>query len=160
MLNSLNRLGRDRRGAAAIEFGLLVPLFMMFLLGAVEFGRVLAQSNAVEKGVRAGVALAVRSDNPIVAASAQETAIKNLVKYGETGNSGPYLVEGWSVAGASVDIDVVRTYTDGASGVTGLDVIRIVATVPYTPLVPGLFSFAGLSSFNIVVDHEQAYIGN
>ena len=160
MLNSFNRLGRDRRGAAAIEFGLLVPLFILFLLGAIEFGRVLAQSNAVEKGVRAGVALAVRSDNPIIAASDQETAIKNLVKYGNTGGSGAFLVNGWSEAGASVVIDVVRTYTDGASGVTGLDVIRIIATVPYTPLVPGLFTFAGLSSFNIVVDHEQAYIGS
>ncbi len=159
MVDSLNRLGRDRRGTAAIEFGLLVPLFMLFLLGAIEFGRVLAQSNAVEKGVRAGVALAVRSDNPIVAASAQETAIKNVVKYGSTGSSGTYLVDGWSEAGASVVIDVVRTYTDATSGVTGLDVIRIVATVPYTPLVPGLFAFAGLSTFNIVVDHEQAYIG-
>ena len=158
MLNSLNRLGRDRRGAAAIEFGLLVPLFMLFLLGTIEFGRVLSQSNAVEKGVRAGVALAVRSDNPIVATSAQETAIKNLVKYGNTTASGSYLVDGWSDAGASVAIDVVRTYSGG--GVTGLDVVRIIATVPYSPLVPGLFTFAGLNSFNLVVDHEQAYIGN
>ena len=78
MLNLFNRLGRDRRAAAAIEFGLLVPLFMLFLLGAIEFGRVLAQSNAVEKGVRAGVGLAVRSDNPI--AAAQTTSVKNLVK--------------------------------------------------------------------------------
>ncbi len=159
MLDSLIRLRRDRRGTAAIEFGLLVPLFMLFLLGSIEFGRALAQSNATEKGVRAGVALAVRSNNPIVAASAQETAIKNLVKYGNTAGSGAFLVDGWSEAGASVVIDVVRTYTDATSGVTGLDVIRIIATVPYTPLVPGLFSFTGVSTFNIVVDHEQAYIG-
>ena len=63
MLNSLNRLGRDRRGAAAIEFGLLVPLFMMFLLGAVEFGRTLSQANAVEKGVRSGVESQVHGEN-------------------------------------------------------------------------------------------------
>ncbi|MCZ6840552.1 MAG: hypothetical protein O7G13_14920, partial [Alphaproteobacteria bacterium] len=79
---------------------------------------------------------------------------------GETGSSGPFLVDGWSDAGATVVIDVVRTYIDATSGVTDLPVIRIVATVPYTPLVPGLFAFAGLSTFNIVVDHEQAYIGN
>ena len=156
MLNLFNRLGRDRRGAAAIEFGLLVPLFMLFLLGAIEFGRVLAQSNAVKKGVRAGVGLAVRSDNPITAT--QTTSVKNLVKYGNTAGTAPFLVDGWSVTGADVVIDVVRTYSGG--GVTGLDVIRVVATVPYTPPIPGLFTFAGLSSFNIVVDHEQAYIGN
>ena len=156
MLDSLIRLRRDRRGAAAIEFALLVPLFMLFLLGAIEFGRVLAQSNAVEKGVRAGVALAVRSDNPIT--GAQTTSVRNLVKYGNTAGTAPFLVDGWSDAGATVVIDVVRTFTGG--GVTGLDVIRVVATVPYTPLIPGLFTFANLSSFNIVVDHEQAYIGN
>ena len=158
MLNSLNRLRRDRRGAAAIEFGLLVPLFMMFLLGAVEFGRVLAQSNAVEKGVRAGVSLAVRSDNPMTAA--QTTSVSNLVRYGNTTGTAPYLVDGWSDAGATVVIkNPPDTYTVPSSGEV-LTIVEITATVPYTPLVPGLFSFAGLSTFNIVVDHEQAYIGN
>ena len=157
MLDSLNRLRRDRRGAAAIEFGLLVPLFMLFLLGVVEFGRVLAQTNGVEKGVRAGVALAVRSNNPITAA--QTTSVENLVKYGNTGGTGAFLVDSWSDTGnSSATITVVRTYTGG--GVTDLDVIGVVATVPYTPLAPGLFAFAGLSSFDIVVNHEQASIGN
>ena len=157
MLDSLNRLRRDRRGAAAIEFGLLVPLFMLFLLGVVEFGRVLAQSNAVTKGVRAGVALAVRSNDPITAA--QETSVINLVKYGNTAGTGSFLVDGWSdTVNSDVDVSVVRNFSGG--GVTGLPVIRVVATVPYTPLAPGLFSFAGLSTFNIVVDHEQAFIGN
>ncbi len=158
MLSSLNRLRRDRRGAAAIEYGLLVPLFMVFLLGAIEFGRVLAQSNAVEKGVRAGVALAVRSDNPITAA--QTTSVSNLVRYGNTGGTGSYLVDGWSDAGATVVVtNPPATYTVPGSGEV-LTIVQIIATVPYTPLVPGLFSFAGLSSFNLVVDHEQAYIGN
>ena len=157
MLDSLIRLRRDRRGAAAIEFGLLVPLFLLFLLGVVEFGRVLAQSNAVTKGVRAGVAFAVRSDNPITAA--QTTIVENLVKYGNTVGTGSFLVDGWAdTANSDVAITVVRTYSGG--GVTGLPVIRIVATVPYTPLAPGLFAFTGLSSFDISVDHEQAYIGN
>jgi len=156
MLASFNRFRRDRRGAAAIEFGLLVPLFMLFLLGVVEFGRVLAQTNAVEKGVRAGVGYAVRADNPITAA--QTTSVENLVKYGNIDGTGSYLVDGWGDAGASVNVSVVRTYSGG--GVTGLDVIRVDATVPYTPLVPGLFNFAGLNTFDIVVDHEQAYIGN
>ena len=131
MLDSLNRLWRDRRGAAAIEFGVLIPLFLLFLLGTVEFGRMLSQSNAVEKGVRAGVALAVRSDNPIT--SAQTTSVQNLVKYGNTAGSGYYLVDGWSDGGATVAISVVRTYS--GSGVTGLDVIKVIATVPYTPLM-------------------------
>ena len=158
MLNLFNRLGRDRRGAAAIEFGLLVPLFMLFLLGAIEFGRVLAQSNAVEKSVRAGVALAVRSSDPITAA--QTTSVDNLVKYGNTAGTGSFLVEGWSDAGATVVItDPPATYTVPSSGEV-LTIVEITATVPYTPLIPGLFTFAGLSSFNIVVDHEQAYIGN
>ena len=158
MLDSLNRLRRDRRGAAAIEFGLLVPLFMLFLLGVVEFGRVLAQSNAVTKGVRAGVALAVRSDDPITAA--QTTNVINLVKYGNPAGTGAFLVDGWSdTVNSDVDVSVARTCCPSGV-VTGLPVIRIVATVPYTPLAPGLFAFAGLSSFDIVVDHEQAYIGN
>ena len=82
------------------------------------------------------------------------------MKYGNTTASGSYLVDGWSDAGATVAISVVRTFNDAGSGVANLDVIQIIATVPYSPLVPGLYTFAGLNSFNLVVDHEQAYIGN
>ncbi len=67
MFGWLNRLRRDRRGAAVVEFALFAPLFLLMLVGVIEFGRLLAQSNAVEKGLRAGAMLAARSDFPLTA---------------------------------------------------------------------------------------------
>lgn len=44
----------SRRGAAALEMGLILPMFMLLALGAVDFGRFAARAIAVDAGARAG----------------------------------------------------------------------------------------------------------
>jgi len=48
-----------RRGAAAVEFALVVPLFVIFILGMMEFGRAMmvmeVMTNAAREGCRTGV---------------------------------------------------------------------------------------------------------
>jgi Flp pilus assembly protein TadG len=50
---------RDERGATAVEFALLAPLFIMLLFGVISFGLVFAQqlglSNGARQGARTGV---------------------------------------------------------------------------------------------------------
>ena len=150
----LTRFIRSRRGVAVIEFGLFLPLFMMLVLGVVEYGRLLSQTNAVEKGVRAGAMLASRGDFPITAA--QLTSIENLVKTGNVDGTGNYLAPGWTETGASVTI--TNTLFSSA-GVVNLPVIRVKATVPYKPIIQGLLNFAGVSNLTIEATHEQAYLG-
>ena len=41
----------DRRGAAAVEFALVLPLLMMLVFGAVEFGRMFWIKNSIQFAV-------------------------------------------------------------------------------------------------------------
>ncbi|RZU66668.1 TadE-like protein [Microterricola gilva] len=50
------RIRRDERGAAAIEFALILPILLVLVLGIVEFGRAynvqISLSNAAREGAR------------------------------------------------------------------------------------------------------------
>lgn len=70
----LDCLWRSRDGATAIEMAFLLPVFLMFLLGIVEFGRAMwtqtALQFAVERAARcAAVSPSACTDVPAYAAS-------------------------------------------------------------------------------------------
>lgn len=142
--------GRDRRGASAVEFALLVPFLLTLLLLVVEGGRAYMQTVALEKNLRAGAVLAARSPLPISAAT--RTVVANLVRTGDPTGASPPLTEGWS-HGATVDLDDTSTFeVDG----TPVPVIRLTAQLPYVPLLP----LSVFPSMMISATHEQLYIGD
>ncbi|HEU4686636.1 MAG TPA: TadE/TadG family type IV pilus assembly protein [Nitrospira sp.] len=57
------RRALDQRGAAALEFAILLPLFIMFVWGAIEFGLAYytqeVLTNATREGARAGIVQAI-----------------------------------------------------------------------------------------------------
>ena len=59
VLRRLGRLHRDQRGVAAVEFGLISPVFFGLLVGIIDVGRYMWTLNtiqyAIDQGVRAGV---------------------------------------------------------------------------------------------------------
>ncbi len=154
MPGRLKSFPREHRGSAAIEFALFVPMFLIVVVGVIEYGRVLAQTNAIEKGLRAGAMIAARSDFPLT--DAQNERILNIVRTGNVEGTPPYLAPGWAEAGASVTIE---TDLFNSTGVVNLPVFRIAATVPYDPLLPGLMSSIGLGELTITTAHEQGRIG-
>lgn len=152
----LRRLRRDERGISAIEFAFALPALLLLAVGVTEVGRVVNQAAMVEKGLRAGAYYAARlapTDYPLSTAS--ETTVGNLVRYGDPTGGTEYLVEGWGAAGADLDINSSTTYSavDG----TELPVVKLTATVPFVPLLPGLLP---IPSFNIRLSHEQTLVGN
>ncbi len=151
----LARLLRARDGVAAAEFALFVPMFSLLLIGMVEFGNLLMQSNAVEKGLRAGALLAARSDLPISAGDKQR--IDNLIMTGNVDGNLPYLVAGWSDGASAIQL-TTGSFSSGA--VVNLPVIQLSATVPYQPLIPGLMSSFGFDGLTLEASHEQAYLGS
>ena len=50
-LKPLRRLLRDHAGAAAVEFALVVPAFLMLLIGVMELGRLMWTQNALHYAV-------------------------------------------------------------------------------------------------------------
>ncbi len=155
MLSLFNRLARDGRGNAIVEFAFFLPLFVLLLAGITEIGRSYYQANAVEKGLRAGALFAGRNGFPLTAQV--RTMVTNLVKTGTLDGSGPYLVSGWADLGADLNIDDTITFPVDD---TTIPVVRLTATVPFDPLMPGLLAFVGLGDVAIQLSHEQAFVGD
>ena len=53
-------VGRDRRGNVAIEFGFIVPIFILLTLGAVELGRAGTEWSRLTHAAYAGVQFGVK----------------------------------------------------------------------------------------------------
>lgn len=156
MLSSLIRVTRDARGNAVVEFALVLPLLLLLLTGITEIGRAYYQANAVEKGLRAGALFAGRNSFPLTAQV--RTMVTNLVKTGTLDGSGPFLVSGWAKVDADLNIDDTLTFPVDAT--TTIPVVRVTATVPFDPLMPGMMALVGLGDVNIQLSHEQAYVGD
>lgn len=58
----------NTRGSAIVEFALVLPVFLLFLLGAIEMGRVLYTYNSAVEATRLGARTAVVSAVPADAA--------------------------------------------------------------------------------------------
>ena len=71
---SLRRLFSHTGGATAAEFGIVLPLFILFLLGIIDVGRWLWTYNHLEKATQMGARLAVVTN----AALGTETAKTGL----------------------------------------------------------------------------------
>jgi Flp pilus assembly protein TadG len=110
---------RNRRGAAAVEFALLLTPFLMVTFGIIELGIYSMEQQALLESVHAGVRYAVvhgsKSSSPATTSSLQ-TMIQN----------------GSSVLTAS-SVSVTVTFSPNNNpGST----IKIVATYPWSSIVP------------------------
>ncbi len=69
LLSRSNRRCSDERGAAAVEFALVVSLLLVIVFGIIAFGRVYSELEVMESAAREGArAAAVRTPDQIVAA--------------------------------------------------------------------------------------------
>jgi Flp pilus assembly protein TadG len=70
----LRRLTTDTKGATAAEFGIVLPLFILFLLGIIDVGRWLWTYNHLEKATQMGARMAVVT-NASVGTEAAKTGL-------------------------------------------------------------------------------------
>lgn len=56
---SIGRLLRNRAGSSAAEFGLVLPLLIILLLGIIDAGRFIWEYNRAEKATQAGARVAI-----------------------------------------------------------------------------------------------------
>ncbi|MBM4074830.1 MAG: pilus assembly protein, partial [Planctomycetes bacterium] len=59
MTNVQPKVNQRRRGAAMVEMALVLPLFLMLVLGIIEFGRAMMIANLVTNAAREGARTAV-----------------------------------------------------------------------------------------------------
>ncbi len=65
-----------RRGAALVEFALVMPLLLLLLVGIMEFGRAWSQTQVITDAARQGARLAALLNN----SSAGQDSVSNVVK--------------------------------------------------------------------------------
>lgn len=148
----LNRLRDDVRGIAALEFAVALPLFLMVSAGLVDVGRGLSHAAGVERGLRAAAALAAQLPLPLSAAS--QALLTNIVKTGEPTGTAPLLASGWAEPGAALTIEVVGRTVAGSP----VTVIRLTASVPLVPLVPGWSGAIGLTGAKVSTVEEALHV--
>ena len=104
----LFRLCRDQRGAVAVEFAMIAPIFFGLLVGIIDVGRYMWTLNtiqyAIDQGVRAGVVQQLSTDD-----------VTDLVKTSLTG-----------LDASAIDVDV----TDEAAS------LSVAAETDYAFLFP------------------------
>ena len=66
----------NRRGAVAVEFALVLPLFMLLVFGIIDFGRAYYTLNQIISSVREGARFAAVLEDPM----AQQADIRKVVR--------------------------------------------------------------------------------
>jgi Flp pilus assembly protein TadG len=69
---------RDERGAAAVEFALVVPLLLLMVLGVAEFGRAYHVQASLSQAAREGVRVMALQNDPAAAIAATRAAAPTL----------------------------------------------------------------------------------
>lgn len=151
----MRRFCLDRRGAAAVEMALLLPVTLMLLLGVSEGSYLIWSEHVVVKSVREGARYAARLPYAQLCPTLNSTAesnIKLLTRTGQLASStATARVRNW------VDAGVTVTTTCSGTGVTGGIYSTVTngaatVTVAATTAYPSLFHRFGLSKNTININ--------
>lgn len=88
----------ERRGVAAVEMAFVLPLFLMLVLGIVEFGRALMVGQLVTNSAREGARIAVITGST-------NTEVEQHIE--------DFLIATTDVAATDVDVDITITPAPG-----------------------------------------------
>jgi Flp pilus assembly protein TadG len=161
----------NRRGAAAAEMALVLPLLTFLLFGSAELGNFFLNEHAVAKAVRDGARYASRlpmSDYPgCTPTSDAETRIRNVTRTGTiagatAGNRLAYwedTMAGSPTITVTAACDTSGTFTGIYDGLTmGVPKVTVSATVPYQSLF-GIFGLFNDTTFNLRASSQAAVMG-
>lgn len=127
----------DERGAAAVEFAILLPVLMLILFGIIEFGMIMYSreiiTNASREGARSGIV-----QTTVKPTEAQIQAV--VTNY---------------LNGTGVDPNVTQIDVVG-EGLTAPNTLTVTVTYPYNFFVPAILGLG--NSINLtgqtVMRHE------
>ena len=129
-------------GAAAVEFALVVPIFLALLFGIISYGMMLSVRQGISQATAEGARVYAVSPGGAPGATIQTNALTavndTISSYGVSCTSGGALVKG----GASVGTCTIPSTTTTCSGGEGqCATVKIVYNYRANPMVP---SFPGL----------------
>ena len=152
MLHSINKYRKCKSGTVAVEFALIAPIFALILDIMIEMTDALHQASIIEKSIFTGCLLLAEGEHPIL--SADETSVRNYIKYGNTAGTGSYLVPGWQSNSSSLTITTSEITINGSV----YPKVTVTASVPFEAKIPSLnlVSYVGNLTFNYSHEHLLA----
>ena len=178
------KLAQDRRGNAAVELALILPLTLVILFGSAELGHYFMAEHALVKSVRDGARYAARqsipnfagcTSSPTDAPAAVTDATKLVVSKGSLDATKDDLLPNWSGVAASCAgnpsggcFEVTMTCSTGAIGgetmsgiyngmTSGAPVVTVTASLPYQTIL-GAMGFSGVD-MKLNADSQAAVTG-
>ena len=115
----LRAFGRDERGAVAVEFALIAPIFLLIVFGMVDFSRAFYTLNAVSSAVREGARTAATEPTLETSDPAAIAKVKTRVKNFMGGFGGPEVTDA-----------MINVSTNNGS------VIVTITNYPFSPITP------------------------
>ena len=82
-MTSVKRLRCDETAASALEFALVLPILLMFMIGTIDVGRLMWSWNRAEKAAQVGARVAIVTDMVPATLASQNFALNNAVPGGD-----------------------------------------------------------------------------
>lgn len=166
----IRRFIGERRGAALVEFTLMMPFLMVLAAGITEFGHALHQQHIIQKSLRDAARFAARTPYELKSCplntqpewATMVSDAQTVALYGKLTPPSPprFLLPNWSDA-------TMVAVTESCSSAAGLfspagagndiPIITVSASVPFNST--GFLGFLGLADFNIQAQHSEMWVG-
>lgn len=162
------RLVGDRRGAAAAEMALVIPLLCTILFGSVELGSYLYNQHILTKAVRDGARFAARQSFTLYGCSGVpggtvEADTRALVRTALLAGGTDRFAD---IQDADITLSTSCKTTQGGQSMTGIyrnatggaPIVTVAANVDYVPVVGVPFGFSG-AGFHMRSTQQAAVMG-
>ena len=143
----IGRFLRDERGASAAEFGLVLPLLLLMLLGIVDTGRFMWEYNRAEKATQMGVRYAVVAEMVPSGLETYSFALSDNILAGTP-------VPAANFSQATCDTTTCTCTGGGVCGAVGYDAAAFDAIVARMRLM-----YPMIADTNVTVEYRNVGLG-
>ena len=142
-----------RRGAAAVEAALVLPLLVSAGMAAADAGYMFSEEHRIKGGLAAGARYLAKAPDPVAA----QTWAVNVAVTGRRDGAGTPRVKGWRTEHVSVSYRMIPNTTGTYTGADELRIIRFQSEHDYKGL--GLLELVGVGAFKVRAAHEERWTG-
>lgn len=166
-----------RRGAAAVEFVVILPILALMLFGTIDLGRLLSDYQTAGKGIRDAARYLSRADPAVLGidcalgviddGSTPALEAMNLAMTGTIDGSGDFMLGYWtnasSLATAGIAVSVLCEDSSGGvldglySDVAAVPSLHLSAAISF-PLLNGWLLGRG-GTIGFTVRHREPHVG-